>query len=40
MRRRLAFMPAVDRTEIGVHARRDRIRRTLRRNFQEENFNT
>ena len=40
MRRRLAFMPAVDRTEIGVHARRDRIRRTLRRNFQEEDFNT
>ena len=40
MRRRLAFMPAVDRTEIGVHARRDRIRRTLRRNFQEEIFNT
>ena len=38
MRRRLAFMPAVDRTEIGVHARRDRIRRTLRRNFQERNF--
>ena len=31
-------MPAVDRTEIGVHARRDRIRRTLRRNFQDEKF--
>jgi len=40
MRGRLAFMPAIDRTEIGVHARRDSIRRTLRENFQEKNFNT
>jgi hypothetical protein len=40
MKGRPAFMPAVDRAEIGVYARRDRIRRTLRRNFQEENFNT
>ncbi len=43
MRRRLAFMPAVDRTEIGVHARRDRIRRTLKklsgRKFQYLNIN-
>jgi hypothetical protein len=43
MRRRLAFMPAVDQTEIGVLARRDRIRRTLKklsgRKFQYLNIN-
>ena len=43
MRRRLAFMPAVDQTEIGVRARRDRIRRTLKklsgRKFQYLNIN-
>ena len=36
MRGRPAFMTAADRNEIGVRARRDRIRRTLRRNFQEK----
>jgi hypothetical protein len=40
MRGRPAFMTAADQNEIGVRAHRDRIRRTLRRNFQEENFKT
>ena len=44
MRGRLAFMPAVDRTEIGVHARRDRHPQNLakklsRRKFQYLNIN-
>jgi hypothetical protein len=36
MRRRTALYAAVIRTEIGVRARRDSIRRTLQRNFQEK----
>ena len=43
MRRRPACMPAVNQTEIGVLARRDRIRRTLKkfsgRKFQYLNIN-
>ena len=40
MRGRPAFMPAVDRNEIGVHARRDRHPQNLAKNFQEEDFKT
>jgi len=44
MRRRLAFVPADDRNEIGVRARRDRHPQNLakklsRKNFQNLNIN-
>jgi hypothetical protein len=44
MRGRPAFMPAVNRTEIGVHARRDRHPQNLakklsRKDFQNLNIN-
>jgi hypothetical protein len=40
MRRRLAFMPAVNRNEIGVRARRDTYPQNLPKNFQKETFKT
>jgi hypothetical protein len=44
MRGRLAFVPAGNRNEIGVHARRDRHPQNLakklsRKNFQDLNIN-
>ena len=41
MRGRLAFMPAVNRNEIGVHARRDRHPQNLcEETFKKKTFNT
>jgi len=40
MRRRPTFMPAVNRSEIGVQARRDRHPQNLAKNFREKTFKT
>ena len=40
MRGRLAFMPAGNRNEIGVQARRDRHPQNLEEAFREKNFKT
>jgi len=38
MRRRPTFMPAVNRSEIGVHARRDRHPQNLREDTFKKNI--
>ena len=40
MRGRPAFMPAGNRNEIGVRARRDRHPQNLAKNFQKKTFKT
>jgi len=40
MRKRLAFVPAGNRNEIGVRARRDRHPQNLAKNFREKTFKT
>jgi len=37
---RPAFVPAGNRNEIGVHARRDRHPQNLAKNFREKTFKT
>ena len=37
---RPAFIPAVNRNEIGVRARRDRHPQNLAKNFREKTFKT